>query len=94
MTDETQDTPADDIETPEAEAETPDTSVVEVEGEDAATADAEGDDEPEEPSQAAKAIAAMGLTRMSLQELKDKSSADLLAFAEQMEVKISEHGGK
>ncbi|WP_430422532.1 transcription termination factor Rho [Phenylobacterium sp.] len=51
-----------------------------------AEAEAEGDDEPEEPSQAAKAIAAMGLTRMSLQELKDKSSADLLAFAEQMEV--------
>jgi transcription termination factor Rho len=86
MTDETQDIPAEEIETPEAEAETPDTSVAEVEGEDAATADAEGDDEPEEPSQAAKAIAAMGLTRMSLQELKDKSSADLLAFAEQMEV--------
>jgi transcription termination factor Rho len=52
----------------------------------AAAAEAEGDDEPEEPSQAAKAIAAMGLTRMSLQELKDKSPADLLAFAEQLEV--------
>ncbi|MDZ4373093.1 MAG: transcription termination factor Rho [Phenylobacterium sp.] len=48
--------------------------------------DAGADDEPEEPSQAAKAIAAMGLTRMSLQELKDKSPADLLAFAEQLEV--------
>ncbi|RAK67357.1 transcription termination factor Rho [Phenylobacterium kunshanense] len=51
-----------------------------------AAAEADGDDEPEEPSQAAKAIAAMGLTRMSLQELKDKSPADLLAFAEQLEV--------
>ncbi|MBI1197341.1 MAG: transcription termination factor Rho [Phenylobacterium sp.] len=42
--------------------------------------------ESDEPSEAAKAIAAMGLTRMSLQELKDKSPADLLAFAEQLEV--------
>src|SRR5688500_16103347 len=93
MIDETQDnTPADEIETEAAgadagEAETPDTSAIsEAEGEDAAAREAEGDDEPEDPSQAAKAIAAMGLTRMSLQELKDKSSADLLAFAEQMEV--------
>ncbi len=42
--------------------------------------------ESDEPSEAAKAIAAMGLTRMSLQELKDKSPADLLSFAEQLEV--------
>ena len=34
----------------------------------------------------AKAIAALGLTRMSLQELKEKSPADLLAFAEQLEI--------
>ena len=39
-----------------------------------------------EPSEAAKAIAALGLTRMSLQELKEKSPADLLAFAEQFEI--------
>src|SRR5215469_11919662 len=39
-----------------------------------------------EPSEAAKAIAALGLTRMSLQELKEKSPADLLAFAEQLDV--------
>jgi transcription termination factor Rho len=51
-----------------------------------AAVEPEGDDEPEEPSQAAKAIAAMGLQRMSLQELKDKSPADLLGLAEQMEV--------
>ena len=38
--------------------------------------------EDDEPTQAAQAIAAMGLTRMSLQELKDKSPADLLSFAE------------
>jgi transcription termination factor Rho len=36
-----------------------------------------------EPSEASKAIAELGLTRMSLQELKEKSPADLLAFAEQ-----------
>jgi transcription termination factor Rho len=83
MTDETQDnTPADDIETPESDAE-----AVEAEGlETGADLDGEGDEEPEEPSLAAKAIAAMGLTRMSLQELKDKSPADLLAFAEQLEI--------
>ena len=46
----------------------------------------EADAGPEEPSEAAKAIAAMGLKRMSLQELKDKSPADLLSFAEQLEI--------
>ncbi len=35
---------------------------------------------------AASAIAALGLTRMSLQELKEKSPTDLLAFAEALEV--------
>ena len=40
----------------------------------------------EGPSAAAQAIAAMGLTRMSLQELKEKSPADLVAFAEAMEI--------
>jgi len=34
----------------------------------------------------AEAIAAMGLQRMSLQELKDKSPADLVAFAESLEI--------
>ena len=47
---------------------------------------ADGDGENDEPTEAAKAIAAMGLIRMSLQELKDKSPADLLAFAEQLEI--------
>ncbi|HEY0649408.1 transcription termination factor Rho [Phenylobacterium sp.] len=94
MTEDNQDNiPADEIETVDTdtaeapgETEAADAVVAEAEGEDVAAAEAEGDDEPEEPSQVAKAIAAMGLTRMSLQELKDKSSADLLAFAEQMEV--------
>ena len=42
--------------------------------------------EDDEPTQAAQAIAVMGLTRMSLQELKDKSPADLLSFAETLEI--------
>ncbi|HEX8233965.1 MAG TPA: transcription termination factor Rho [Caulobacteraceae bacterium] len=42
--------------------------------------DANGDDEG--PS----AVEAMGLTSMSLQELKDKSPTDLLAFAEALEI--------
>jgi transcription termination factor Rho len=46
--------------------------------------DASGEDD--EPTQAAQAIAAMGLSRMSLQELKDKSPADLLSFAETLEI--------
>jgi transcription termination factor Rho len=52
-----------------------------------------GGNEPEdgsvadsEPTEASRAIAAMGLTRMSLQELKEKSPADLLAFAEQFDI--------
>ncbi len=56
------------------------------EGEEASAEEAAGEEEPEEPTQASKAIAAMGLTRMSLQELKDKSPADLLSFAEQLEI--------
>jgi transcription termination factor Rho len=40
----------------------------------------------EEPSEVSQAIATMGLTRMSLQELKDKSPADLLSFAETLEI--------
>ena len=47
-----------------------------------ATMDADHDD----PTEASKAIAALGLTRMSLQELKDKPPVDLLAFAEQLEI--------
>jgi len=39
-----------------------------------------------EESGAAQAIAALGLQRMSLQELKDKSPADLVAFAESLEI--------
>src|SRR5204862_5291271 len=51
-----------------------------------APADEAADAEPDEPSEIAATIQAMGLTRMSLQELKDKSPADLLAFAEKFEI--------
>ncbi|WP_411287438.1 transcription termination factor Rho, partial [Phenylobacterium sp.] len=40
----------------------------------------------DDASEVAATIAALGLTRMSLQELKDKSPADLLAFAEKFEI--------
>ncbi|MBV9994018.1 MAG: transcription termination factor Rho [Caulobacteraceae bacterium] len=39
-----------------------------------------------EPSAAAKAIAELGLTRISLQELKQKSPADLLTFGEKLDI--------
>ena len=49
--------------------------------------DSGADDAADEgPSQAAQAIAAMGLSRMSLQELKEKPAADLVAFAEALEI--------
>jgi transcription termination factor Rho len=55
---------------------------------DTAAAEAAVEDaaEPDEPSEVANTIAKMGLTRMSLQELKDKAPADLLAFAELFEI--------
>jgi transcription termination factor Rho len=87
MQDETQDNaPADEtaVETlAEADtlADTLEPQLAESDAEEAA-AEAEND----EPSEASKAIASMGLTRMSLQELKDKSPTDLLAFAEQLEI--------
>jgi transcription termination factor Rho len=48
--------------------------------------DTEAAAEPAEPSAAARAIAEMQLTRMSLQELKKKSPADLLAFGEKLDI--------
>src|SRR5476651_1036039 len=45
-----------------------------------------GDNGDEGPSAAAQAIAAMGMTRMSLQELKEKPAADLVTFAEALEI--------
>src|SRR5271155_5892055 len=38
------------------------------------------------PSAAGQAIAAMGLTKMSLQELKERPAADLVSFAEALEI--------
>ena len=43
-----------------------------------------GDDDDD--NELSAAIAALGITRMSLQELKDKSPVDLLAFAEKLEI--------
>ncbi len=57
-----------------------DTTAAEAAAEDADNGDAD------EPSEVANTIAKMGLTRMSLQELKDKAPADLLAFAELFEI--------
>ena len=59
-----------------ADLEPVDTTVAEAAAEEADAG------EPEEPSEVANTIAKMGLKRMSLQELKDKAPADLLAFAE------------
>ncbi|MBV9509589.1 MAG: Rho termination factor N-terminal domain-containing protein, partial [Caulobacteraceae bacterium] len=44
------------------------------------------DNGDEGPSAASQAIAAMGLTKMSLQELKERPAADLVAFAEALEI--------
>ncbi len=49
----------------------------------AAAADENGDDHDHDIS---VAVAELGLTRMSLQELKDKSPADLLALAEKLKI--------
>ena len=59
-------------------------SFIDTTAEDATDA-TDGSDAGEE-SGAAQAIAALGLQRMSLQELKDKSPADLVAFAESLEI--------
>ena len=85
-----EDTPP--TETPEVEAEDvvetvsdagldegPDTTAVAEAPEDAVTGD-EGDDE------LAAVVAELGFTRMSLQQLKETSPADLLALAEKLEV--------
>jgi hypothetical protein len=60
-----------------------DTADVATEASVEAEAEGEGDDEG---SSIADAVAALGLKSMSLQELKEKSPADLLAFAETFEV--------
>jgi transcription termination factor Rho len=57
-----------------------------VENDVADTLEAEASGDPAEASAASKAIAELSLTRMSLQELKQKSPADLLAFGEQLDI--------
>src|SRR6201988_3790880 len=52
----------------------------------ASDADADAGGENGEPSAAAKAIGDLGVTRISLQELKAKSPADLLAFGEKLDI--------
>ena len=59
--------------------------VVDTTVEAAETPSAHGDD-GDDDSEISAAVAAMGLKTMSLQELKEKSPADLLAFAETFEV--------
>jgi transcription termination factor Rho len=79
-----QDTP----ETPDAADTAPDLiEDVMVEDAGAGVADDDGDDQgPEEPSVAGLFIAASSITKISLQELKDKAPADLQAFAEKLEI--------
>ncbi|WP_374578429.1 Rho termination factor N-terminal domain-containing protein, partial [Phenylobacterium sp.] len=77
-----QDTPTD-VPAEDAPIESAETPVLESAAE---AAETETEDEDDGPSEVAQAIAAMGLTRMSLQELKDKSPADLLSFAETLEI--------
>jgi len=48
--------------------------------------DGDNGHENDEPSAASVAITQLGLTKMSLQELKDKAPADLQAFAESLEI--------
>ena len=62
------------------------TSEAQAAAEEALGEDAEDGDDSGDPSAASKAIAALGLTRMTLQELKEKSPADLVAFAEQLDI--------
>jgi transcription termination factor Rho len=63
----------------EIESAEPDSEAVE-------TFEPEAQAEPTEPSAAAKAIVELELTRMSLQELKKKSPAELLAFGEKLDI--------
>ncbi|THD74286.1 MAG: transcription termination factor Rho [Phenylobacterium sp.] len=82
MQDDNPNTPADEIEA--LEPQTPESQTAEVTAAEIAADTDEGG--ADEPSEAARAIQALGLTRMSLQELKDKSPTDLLSFAEQLEI--------
>jgi transcription termination factor Rho len=81
-------TPADETEADAVDTAASETESAESEAAEAAdaAAQAEADAENDEPTEASKAVAAMGIVRMSLQELKDKPPADLLVLAEQLEI--------
>jgi len=80
MSDEPQDTP--EAETPDADAPMVDTTADEVTAAENSEAAENGDDD----SGVSAAVADLGITRLSLQELKDKSPSDLLALAEKLEI--------
>ncbi len=68
-------------------SEDPDIDTIgEASAETEAAENGEGQDGPEEPTQASLFIAAQGLKSMSLQELKEKPTTDLQAFAENLEI--------
>jgi transcription termination factor Rho len=69
-----------------SETETLEAPVLELGSAETPAEEADASAEAEEPSEVANTIRSMGLTRMSLQELKDKAPADLLAFAELFEI--------
>jgi transcription termination factor Rho len=54
--------------------------------EETAAEKAEAAEQADDDSEVSAAVAELGLTRLSLQELKDKSPADLLAMAEKLEI--------
>jgi transcription termination factor Rho len=79
--------PTEDVLEPQDAAEVQATEpAAESQGDADTRADAGSDAYSDETSELSAAIAAMGLSRMSLQELKDKSPADLLALAETLEI--------
>jgi len=67
-------------------SDTTEIEAADLEPETAEALESEAVAEPAEPSAASKAIAELQITRMSLQELKKTSPADLVAFAERLEI--------
>jgi len=72
--------------TPESHEPDVDTTVEAATAAEVAEAAAEAEAAENDGSEIAAVVAELGLTRMSLQELKEKSPADLLALAEKLEV--------
>ncbi len=63
-----------------------DTTAVDTTVDSQVAADAQSQDDDDDGAAIRASIAELGLTKMSLQELKEKAPADLLAFAEKFEV--------